>query len=172
MESSYLYIIECKNGSLYTGITSDLLRRYHHHLAGKGSKYCRAFKVKVIKGAWQFPVAKSKLLSLEMKIKKLTKEKKLHLLANPSQMEIYLQQLELDLTPMALDISDFLKKSCPCSSVKKCNKQGICSQCLEVHLKKLQKPPLCVDKKGKWLKEVAQNLNLENLQLLEEWIKG
>lgn len=36
-----LYILECKNGTLYTGITNDLDRRLAAHRAGKGAKYTR-----------------------------------------------------------------------------------------------------------------------------------
>ena len=38
----YLYLIECRDGSLYTGITTDLARRFRQHAAGEGAKYFRA----------------------------------------------------------------------------------------------------------------------------------
>ena len=38
----HLYLIECRNGALYAGITNDLARRYAQHLAGTGAKYTRA----------------------------------------------------------------------------------------------------------------------------------
>lgn len=37
----YLYIIQCGDGSLYTGITVDVSRRYRMHCSGKGAKYTR-----------------------------------------------------------------------------------------------------------------------------------
>jgi putative endonuclease len=37
----YLYIIRCRDGSLYTGIATDLDRRLAAHRAGKGAKYLR-----------------------------------------------------------------------------------------------------------------------------------
>lgn len=36
-----LYILECKDGSLYTGITDNLVRRLSAHRSGKGAKYTR-----------------------------------------------------------------------------------------------------------------------------------
>ena len=36
-----VYILECGDGSLYTGITDDLQRRIKAHEAGKGAKYTR-----------------------------------------------------------------------------------------------------------------------------------
>lgn len=37
-----LYLIECRNGALYAGITNDLAARYSAHAAGKGARYTRA----------------------------------------------------------------------------------------------------------------------------------
>lgn len=37
----YLYILECRDGTLYTGITDDVDRRVAAHNAGKGAKYTR-----------------------------------------------------------------------------------------------------------------------------------
>ena len=36
-----LYILECKDGTLYTGITDDLPKRFAAHSTGKGAKYTR-----------------------------------------------------------------------------------------------------------------------------------
>jgi putative endonuclease len=37
----FVYIIECHDGSLYTGITTDLMMRIKKHQLGKGAKYTR-----------------------------------------------------------------------------------------------------------------------------------
>jgi putative endonuclease len=39
---SYVYMIECVNGSYYTGWTNDPVRRMNAHLSGRGAKYTRA----------------------------------------------------------------------------------------------------------------------------------
>lgn len=39
--SWYLYVLECSDGSLYTGITVDVAARYAAHAAGKGARYTR-----------------------------------------------------------------------------------------------------------------------------------
>ncbi len=41
----HVYILECKDGSLYTGITTDVARRLLEHKSGKGSHYTAARKV-------------------------------------------------------------------------------------------------------------------------------
>jgi len=38
----YLYLLECTDGSIYTGITVDLAKRYAAHLAGRGARYTRS----------------------------------------------------------------------------------------------------------------------------------
>ncbi|MEA2603556.1 MAG: putative endonuclease [Acidobacteriota bacterium] len=38
----YVYILRCGDGSLYTGITTDLPRRLEQHQAGRASRYTRS----------------------------------------------------------------------------------------------------------------------------------
>ncbi len=38
----FLYLIECKDGSIYTGITIDVAARYAAHAAGVGARYTRS----------------------------------------------------------------------------------------------------------------------------------
>jgi putative endonuclease len=40
-EPWFLYILECNDGSFYTGVTKDLDRRVSEHNAGKASRYTR-----------------------------------------------------------------------------------------------------------------------------------
>ena len=42
MSEAYTYILECGDGSLYTGWTNDLVRRMKAHNAGRGAKYTRS----------------------------------------------------------------------------------------------------------------------------------
>ena len=45
----YLYILECSDKSLYTGITTDIKRRVAEHNDGKGAKYtCAKLPVKLV----------------------------------------------------------------------------------------------------------------------------
>ena len=37
----YLYILRCGDGTLYTGITTDVQARFEAHQCGKGAKYTR-----------------------------------------------------------------------------------------------------------------------------------
>ncbi len=40
--SWFVYILECRDGSLYTGIAIDVAKRYALHVAGKGARYTRS----------------------------------------------------------------------------------------------------------------------------------
>ena len=41
---NHTYMIECEDGSLYTGWTNNLEKRFAMHVAGKGAKYTRTHK--------------------------------------------------------------------------------------------------------------------------------
>lgn len=38
----YLYLLRCRDGSLYAGITTDVERRFREHAADRGAKYTRS----------------------------------------------------------------------------------------------------------------------------------
>jgi len=65
----YVYIVECKDGSLYTGITTDVDQRIETHNKGKGAKYTRGRRpVTLIYKSHQ--MSKSEAASTEFSIKK------------------------------------------------------------------------------------------------------
>lgn len=70
MSTWYLYLIECDDGSLYTGITTDVERRYAQHVAGKGARYTRMKKPVRLVGFRECG-SKSEALRAELAIKKL-----------------------------------------------------------------------------------------------------
>lgn len=39
--SHYIYVLECSDGTLYTGYTTDVQRRLEEHNSGEGAKYTR-----------------------------------------------------------------------------------------------------------------------------------
>lgn len=75
-----LYILQCKDSSLYTGITDDLARRLQAHGTSKGAKYTRGrgpFVLRYLEACDN----KSQALRRELQIKKLTRKQKLALCA-------------------------------------------------------------------------------------------
>ncbi len=78
----YTYILRCSDGSLYTGITTDLARRFTQHAGGRsraGAKYTAARKPVAYECAFLSP-DRSSASRLEAQIKKLTRAQKLHLI--------------------------------------------------------------------------------------------
>ena len=71
----YLYLIECDDGSLYTGITTDVERRYAQHVAGKGARYTRMKKPVRLVGFRECK-SRSEALKAELALKKLPSTQK------------------------------------------------------------------------------------------------
>jgi putative endonuclease len=74
-----VYILECSDGSLYTGITNNLERRFKQHNNGKGAKYTRARTPLSIKG-YKVIGSKSDAAKEEYRIKQLKRSDKLELI--------------------------------------------------------------------------------------------
>jgi len=77
----YLYIVRCKGGVLYTGITTDISRRFKEHQAGKGAKFLRG-KAPLELVYQQTVGSHSDALKEELRIKKLSKAEKEKLIKN------------------------------------------------------------------------------------------
>ena len=72
----FCYILECSDGTLYTGITNDLEMRIKTHNLGKGAKYTKTRLP--VKLKWSKIVEnRSEASKLEYKIKKLNRSQKL-----------------------------------------------------------------------------------------------
>ena len=76
----FVYIIECKDQTLYTGITTDLKRRFDEHKNGVGGHYTSAREVKRIAYFEEHP-NRSSASKRESEIKSWRREKKLSLIS-------------------------------------------------------------------------------------------
>lgn len=74
-QSWFLYLLECEGNSIYTGITTDVQRRYAAHVAGVGAKYTRARKPVRLLG-WMRFATKSEALKAEIATKRMTAQQK------------------------------------------------------------------------------------------------
>lgn len=72
----HLYLIECRNGALYAGISNDVAARYEKHCSGKGARYTRANPPVKLIGS-RACGTKSDALKAEHAIRKLTRENKI-----------------------------------------------------------------------------------------------
>ena len=81
MTRHFVYIVECSDGSLYTGYTTDPARRIAEHNAGAGSRYTRSRRpvrllhLEELKG-------RSAALRREIAIKRMQRREKLSLCRN------------------------------------------------------------------------------------------
>lgn len=71
----YVYIIECRDGSLYTGIATDVERRYAAHVAGKGARYTRSHPPSRLLARFEYP-GRAEASKAEYAIKQLTPARK------------------------------------------------------------------------------------------------
>lgn len=82
----YIYMLRCKDGSIYTGYTDNIYKRIEKHRIGKGAKYTRG------RGPFELVhyesfLTKEEAMQREAAIKKLSKEAKLNLIAEDAKKE-------------------------------------------------------------------------------------
>ena len=79
MSAAYTYILKCADGTLYTGWTTDLVKRVKAHNEGRGAKYTRG-RVPVRLCYFEEFDDKTAALSREWQIKHLSRREKLALI--------------------------------------------------------------------------------------------
>ena len=76
---AYTYMVECGDGSLYTGWTNHLEERIESHNAGKGAKYTKS-RLPVRLVYYEIFASKQEAMKREYAIKQLTRKEKLQLI--------------------------------------------------------------------------------------------
>ena len=79
-KGSWVYMMRCSGGRLYTGWTNDLENRVEAHISGKGAKFTKAFKAEALAYAEELE-DKSTGLKREAALKRLSKAEKEELCA-------------------------------------------------------------------------------------------
>lgn len=91
----YLYMVRCNDGSLYTGITTDVARRFAEHQGNNntGAKYLRGRSPLLL--VFQKKLGgRSLALSVESKIKKLSKARKEELIRTGDNIEVIIKKAQ------------------------------------------------------------------------------
>ena len=80
----FVYILKCEDGSLYTGYTNDLEKRFESHKSGKGAKYTKSYPPEKIV---YFEKHRSKIIALkrEREIKKWPRAEKIEFIKNKNK---------------------------------------------------------------------------------------
>ncbi len=89
----YLYLVRCHDGSLYTGITTDVARRFAEHQENNdaGAKYLRGRGPLML--VFQKKLGNRSLaLGVESKVKKLSKSKKEELIRDNTRIDEIIKQ--------------------------------------------------------------------------------
>ncbi len=95
MSEWYLYMVRCCDDSLYTGISTDVARRFEEH-SGKGKSGSKILKGKrPLKLVFQTKIGdRSLALKVEIRVKKLPKAKKEMLVNGNMDIETIIRQVE------------------------------------------------------------------------------
>lgn len=105
MTEYFVYMLRCRDGSLYTGITTDVARRLREHLAAgpTGARYTRTHPPVALAALWQTE-GRACASRLEYRIKHLPSDHKRGLVTDPARVA-HLSGLAEDdrFEPMAAD---------------------------------------------------------------------
>jgi putative endonuclease len=83
----WIYILECDDGSYYTGYTADLARRYRLHVEGKaGARYTRSHPPVRIAQCWRLFENVGTALKVEKLVKRRSRTAKARLVARPGEL--------------------------------------------------------------------------------------
>jgi putative endonuclease len=80
----YVYILQCCDGSYYTGYTNNLQERTRQHLNGTGARYTKAHKPDRVAYVEHFET-RSQAMHREREIKKFSHKKKLELIISKTK---------------------------------------------------------------------------------------
>ncbi len=80
----YVYILQCCDGSYYTGYTNNLKERTRQHLNGTGARYTKAHKPDRVAYVEHFET-RGQAMRRELEIKKFSHQKKLELIISQTK---------------------------------------------------------------------------------------
>lgn len=106
----WVYILLVKNGTYYTGSTSDIHRRYAEHVSGTGRcRYTRSFPPVCISQCWEVQDSRGAALRIEQFVKRKTRKIKTDLIRNPALLADMLRKsgmIDFRVEPCASDVLD------------------------------------------------------------------
>ena len=88
-QSWYVYMVECADGTLYTGIATDPVRRMREHLSGAapGARYTRSHPPVALAGLWETD-SRASASKAEWQLKQVSRAEKERLLALPAELAL------------------------------------------------------------------------------------
>ncbi|MBI2933704.1 MAG: GIY-YIG nuclease family protein, partial [Planctomycetes bacterium] len=119
----YVYILRCGDGSLYTGVTTDMARRLRQHRTARGAKYTRGRGPLRLR-YWEAHATKGRALSREHAIKRLPRVEKMRLLSRSSVHRFIRSRVRNPSAAVASQFRNPVVARLP-SSVRKTYKEGM-----------------------------------------------
>jgi putative endonuclease len=94
----FLYLIECSDGSIYTGIATDVDARFEKHSSGKGARYTRSRKPLAVLASFEL-AGRSEASRAEYWVKRLSAMEKRALIAGVRTLDSVVPAREADASP-------------------------------------------------------------------------
>ncbi|CAG4886327.1 GIY-YIG nuclease family protein [Paraburkholderia gardini] len=91
----FLYLIECEDGSVYTGIAVDVQARFDKHVSGTGARYTRSRKPRQLLASFEL-ADRSSASRAEYWVKRLTATEKRALAAGVRTLDSVLPVVEVE----------------------------------------------------------------------------
>lgn len=115
----FVYIVKCKDDTLYTGIAKDVKKRMKQHVNGTGAKYTKSHPVHKLCALWECKEY-SHAAKLEYVIKQLQRKEKNALVSEPEKIREYAEGFEEGTfeTRPVFDIMKLGEENCEKSSRK------------------------------------------------------
>lgn len=88
----YVYMLSCKDGSLYTGFTTDLMHRLKMHFSGKGAKYTRSRRPVTLVYVEVMPDSRQ-ARQREYEIKQFSRKKKMDLVLHQNLCTVKMSEV-------------------------------------------------------------------------------
>jgi putative endonuclease len=99
----FLYLIECEDGSVYTGITTDVDARFAAHASGTGARYTRSRKPQRVLASFEL-ADRASASRAEYRVKQLTAAQKRALAAGERTLESVLPAVSDAVSDTADDV--------------------------------------------------------------------
>jgi putative endonuclease len=91
----FLYLIECADGSLYTGIATDVEARFAKHVSGDGAKYTRSRKPVAVRASFELS-GRAEASRAEYWVKRLTVARKWALVRGDLEFAAVMPPVEIE----------------------------------------------------------------------------
>ncbi len=104
----YIYIMRCSGDRLYTGYTSDPVKRFNEHKTGKkGAKFTRGFKPVSFEAIWKINGTRGDAMKIEAFIKSFKRIDKNLLIREPLKLKEFISEVFPQIQVIVSDMDSY-----------------------------------------------------------------